>query len=70
MSTLSFKAHYDGQKIVLDEPCDLPVNEPLVVFVRAGLDNEGAEWIRAGEQTLAAAFGEDEPDYSSADLKP
>jgi hypothetical protein len=32
------KAHYDGQSLVLDEPVDLPVNEPLQVTVRVSLE--------------------------------
>jgi hypothetical protein len=33
MPTVSLKAHYDGQHIVLDEPFDLAPNSPLMVTV-------------------------------------
>ena len=27
------KAHYDGKKLVLDEPVDLPKDEPLLIHI-------------------------------------
>lgn len=30
----SFKAHFDGKVLVLDEPAELPVNQPLTVTVQ------------------------------------
>ncbi|HEV7402555.1 MAG TPA: hypothetical protein VGO11_06510 [Chthoniobacteraceae bacterium] len=31
MPTITLKAHYDGEHIVLDEPSDIPLNAPLLV---------------------------------------
>ena len=74
MPTLILKAHYDGQHIVLDEPFDLPPNAPLAVTVLSSPtpehDTERAEWAALGAQSLARAYGDDEPEYSLADLKP
>jgi len=68
------KAHYDGEHIVLDEPFELPPNTPLAVTVLSPAtpehDGERAEWAALGDQSLARAYGDDEPEYSLADLKP
>lgn len=69
MPTTILKAHYDGKHIVLDEPFELPANAPLMVTVIAP-DDERAEWAALGAQSLARAYGDDEPEYTIADLKP
>jgi hypothetical protein len=38
---MSFRGHFDGQVIVLDEPAELPVDEPLEIEVRRS-DGGGA----------------------------
>ena len=68
MPTAILKAHYDGKHIVLDEPFELRANAPLIVTVVAP-DAERAEWIGLGAQGIARAFGQDEPEYTAADLK-
>ncbi len=69
MPTAVLKAHYDGEHIVLDEPFQLPANASLVVTVIAP-DDERAAWADLGAQNLARAYGDDEPEYTAADLKP
>lgn len=69
MPTVILKAHDDGQHIVLDEPFPLPANAPLMVTVIAP-DDERSEWTDFGAQNLARARGNDEPEYTTADLKP
>ncbi len=69
MPTAILKAHFDGKNIVLDEPFELSANAPLLVTVCAP-DAERSEWAALGARSLARAYGEDEPDYSTADLKP
>lgn len=69
MPTAILKAHYDGEHIVLDEPFQLPANAPLIVTVIAP-DDERSEWAALGAQNLARAYGDDEPEYTTADLKP
>ena len=67
MQAINLKAYYDGKSIKLDEPFDLPVNAKLVVTVLPeGFELE--DWIALGAQCLARVFGEDEPNYSEADL--
>jgi hypothetical protein len=73
MASVTLKAHYDGEHIVLDEPFDLPPNAPLAVTVLSPSipehDAERAQWAALGSQQLAAAYGGAEPEYSVADLK-
>jgi hypothetical protein len=69
MPTAILKAHYDGEHIVLDEPYELPANAPLIVTVVAA-DAEHSEWAALGAQSLARAYGHDEPEYTTGDLKP
>jgi len=69
MPTAILKAHYDGAHIVLDEPFELTTNAPLIVTVFAP-DAERVEWAALGAQSLARAYGDHEPEYTTADLKP
>ncbi len=69
MPTAILKAHYNGEHIVLDEPFELTPNAPLTVTVLAP-DAELSDWVALGQQSLARAYGEDEPEYSTNDLKP
>jgi hypothetical protein len=69
MPTAILKAHYDGKHIVLDEPFELTANAPLMVTV-IGPDEERSAWAALGAQNLARAYGADEPEYTTADLKP
>ncbi len=68
MPTAILKAHYDGEHIVLDEPFELPANAALMVTVFSP-DAERSQWAALGARSLARAYGEDEPDYTAADLK-
>ena len=73
MPAITLKAHYDGQRIVLNEPFDLTADAPLMVTVLPVqadvLSRERDKWaVRAGE-SLSRAYGEDEPDYTITDIK-
>lgn len=71
MPTVSLRAHYDGERIQLDEPFDLPPDVPLLVTVLVpDADNDREAWIAAGRQALARAYGDDEPEYAAADVRP
>jgi len=72
MSAVILKAHYDGKGIVLDEPFDLPANCRLQVVVLpavAKVEEERGEWDILATQSLARAYGPNEPEYTLADLK-
>ena len=68
MTTLS--AHFDGEKIQLDEPYKLAENARLVVVVLEDAENEQRnEWSRLAAQHLARGYGEAEPEYTASDLR-
>ena len=68
MSVITFKAHYDGKQVCLDEPIDLAPNTPMLVTVARpdAEDADRAEWFALAKTAFARAYGEDEPDYSNA----
>jgi hypothetical protein len=75
MASVTLRAHYDGKHIVLDEPFEIPVNAPLSVTVLASVsgqdrERESAGWAALSAQNLARAYGDDEPEYTVADLRP
>jgi hypothetical protein len=73
MVTLPLKAHFDGMQILLDEPFDLPKDAPLLVTILPvgdPLDAERTAWYELGKQSLARAYGDDEPEYTLEDVKP
>jgi len=69
MPAVTLKAHYDGSRILLDEPFEIPANSPLMVTVlpiAEGAMDEGA--LSLAKRALSRAYGDDEPDYSGADV--
>lgn len=74
MQSVVLKAHYDGERIVLDEPFVLSPNAPLAVAVLSPAtsehDSERTEWAALSTESLARAYGDDEPEYTLADLQP
>jgi hypothetical protein len=69
MPTVALKAHFDGAHIVLDEPFDLPPHSALIVTVLPEPDTERAAWETLAAESLARAYGPDEPEYSIRDIK-
>jgi hypothetical protein len=70
MSIVTLKAHYNGEQIVLDEPCDLPANTPLMVTVLTPeLEEERREWAQIAAAGLARAYSDNEPEYTLSDIK-
>ena len=69
MPAVTLSAHFDGQQIVLDEPYPLEPNTPLSVIVLPNDDQEREDWYRLSAQGLARAYGDDEPEYTLADIK-
>jgi len=73
MPARSIKAHDDGMTVRLDEPCDLPPDTPLVVMVlqpEEALQADRSDWFELAKQSLARAYGPDEPEYTDDDLIP
>lgn len=72
--TTVLQAHYDGKAILPDQEVDLPVNKRLKLFVALAesedenLDQLRQDWARLGRQSLERAYGDDEPEYTDADV--
>ena len=65
MASRTLRAHFDGQNIQIDEPCDLKPNDRLIVFVLDDLaEQEQEDWARFSLASMARAYGDDEPEYS------
>ena len=69
MKTVALTAHYDGEKVQFDEPCQLDTNARLVVVVLPSEDDRHA-WSQLAAAQLAKAYGDNEPEYTTADLLP
>ena len=70
MPAVTLKAHYDGERIVLDEPFEILPNSPLMVTVLPPTETAmGEDWISAAQKALSAAYGTDEPEYGAEDLR-
>ncbi len=60
-------AHFDGERIQLDEPFSLAPNTKLLVTVL--IDTEQEFWEQISLNGLDAAYGDDEPIYDLDDIK-
>ncbi|MEK6407510.1 MAG: hypothetical protein AABN34_11140 [Acidobacteriota bacterium] len=70
METVTLRAHFDGKLIVLDEPFELEPNTELIVtVVPRSSDEERAAWTQLALESLARAYGDDEPEYSRDQIK-
>lgn len=71
MATITIRGHFDGEQIRLDEPVELAPNTKLLITVlpEASADEDDEAWYRLAQQNLARAYGEDEPDYSTVNIK-
>lgn len=69
MPSVTLKAHYDGERIQLDEPFDLPPNAALLVTVLADGNGDRVAWLAASRAALARAFADNEPEYTPADIR-
>jgi hypothetical protein len=64
MRTIALRAHFDGEHIQLDEPCELAPDTPLVIVVRSDEnETERKDWQVAAGLLLESVYGEDEPEY-------
>ena len=72
MPTVAVKAHFDGQHIQLDQPFELPINIPLTVIIPdlSALHVDHEEWLAFSAEGLAAAYGDNEPEYTIEDARP
>jgi hypothetical protein len=68
MTTVALTAHFDGEKVQFDEPCQLDANARLVVVVLPP-DGERRAWSQFSADQLAKAYGNTEPEYTADDLR-
>jgi hypothetical protein len=68
MKTVTLSAHFDGDRIQLDEPFPLPVDARLLVTLVPDpvTDAEREEWYALSQASLARAYSDDEPDYPAS----
>ena len=69
MKTVTLSATFDGQQIRLEEDYALPTNARLLVTVLPPAAADGEDEFRRGwyglaAESLAGAYGPDEPDYT------
>ena len=64
MDSISIPAHFDGERILLDEPCELEPNAKLIVTVLPNHDSERESWLNWSAERLQPAYGDDEEEYS------
>ncbi|HTR43933.1 MAG TPA: hypothetical protein VMH87_20160 [Pseudomonadales bacterium] len=69
MRPVALTAHFDGEKVQFDEPCQIDVNARLVVVVLPP-ENERQTWMQFSAGQLAKAYSDNEPEYTAADLRP
>jgi hypothetical protein len=69
METVTLRAHFDGERILLDDPYDLKPNTNLLVTVLRATDDEEKAWLALPTQGLEAAYSDADPDYSLSLIK-
>jgi hypothetical protein len=68
MPLRSIPAHFDGSQILLDEEVALEPNARLIVTVLEDSDSDREAFLHLSTVSLAAAWLEDEVEYTEADL--
>ena len=72
MSLVALKAHFDGERIHLDDAFDLPIGADLIVTVAVADDRDEEfrrGWSALAKKSLGRIYGDDEPEYSLEDCK-
>jgi len=69
METVSVPAHFDGERILLDEPIELEPDTKLIVTVLPKQDAERESWLLLSGRRLAGAYGEEEEEYPVSSIK-
>lgn len=69
MKTISVRAHFDGERILLDEPFEMSPNTPLLVTILSETDADREDWLRLSAARLETAYGPDEPEYSLSSVR-
>ncbi len=69
MPSMTLKAHFNGDRVILDEPAELKPDTKLLVTILPDNPRErSSEWFQMAKGSLDSAFGDDEPEYGANDL--
>ena len=66
---ISIPAHFDGERILLDEPVEVERNARLLVTVLPDGDADRDGWLRLSVNQLNAAYDGDGDDYPLDSIK-
>lgn len=69
MPMKSVAAHFDGHEIRLDEKVNLRPDTRLLVTILEDVDGERADFLALAGSAFADSYGDDEVEYTEADLK-
>jgi hypothetical protein len=69
MQSVVLNGHYDGDRILLDEPFEMKANTRVLVTVLPDTDSERLDWLRLSAERLKDAYGDDEPEYTLESVK-
>lgn len=71
MNAVTLRAHFDGERIVLDESFDLEPDVELIVTIMPSHqeDTEREEGFALAAQMLGRAYHDDEPEYDLSSIK-
>jgi hypothetical protein len=66
LNAIMLRAHFDGEKIVLDDPVELEPNAEFIIAIlpQEQFHEERAAWLRLSMEGLNRAYGDDEPEYT------
>jgi hypothetical protein len=68
MPLLTIAAHYDGSRVLFDEPVQLRSNARLIITVLDEPDRDRDEFLTMASRALGVAADDDEVEYTEADL--
>lgn len=69
MNLVSIPAHFDGERILLDEPVELEPDARLIVTILPRDDAERDSWLRVSATRLADAYDGEGDEYALNSIK-
>ncbi|MCU0917699.1 MAG: hypothetical protein MUC88_24525 [Planctomycetes bacterium] len=69
METISVSAHFDGERILLDEPIKLEPDTKLIVTILPKYNGEREAWLALSAGRLEQAYGAEEEEYPLGSIK-
>ncbi len=69
MNPVSVPAHFDGERILLDEPVELEPDARLIVTILPKDNDERNSWLRLSATRLANAYDGEGDEYALDSIK-